>query len=107
MGAAADNVKIVPTSGDPIVTVFPTLENLGYYVSNALRLGKDVLVPAAALRLDHEKDFAPELVYFDDGSILSFMTAAEIDPYNNVLVGGSVLQEGGFAVCKLPPGVVG
>ncbi|KIX03916.1 uncharacterized protein Z518_07469 [Rhinocladiella mackenziei CBS 650.93] len=103
LGAAADNINILPTTGDPIVAVFPTLEDLPAYLDNVKTLGKDFLVPAAALRLDHEKNYTPMLVYFDDGSLISFMTAAAVDPYNGFFIAASVLQYGGFAVCKVPP----
>lgn len=65
-------------------------------------LGKDFLVPAAALRLRRDNDYAPELVYFDDGSKVSFMTAAAVDPDSGIFIGASVLQFGGFAVCNVP-----
>lgn len=45
--------------------------------------------------------YTPELIFFDDGGVLSDMTAMAIDPYNNVLIGAAVLQYGGFAVCKV------
>ena len=81
--------------------MFPTLENLPKYLQNVKSLGKELLVPAAALRLDHQKGYAPELLYFDDGSRVSFMTTAAADPYNDLFIGSSVLQYGGFAVCKV------
>ncbi|EXJ54482.1 hypothetical protein A1O7_09822 [Cladophialophora yegresii CBS 114405] len=101
LGAAADNINILPTTGDPIVTVFPTLEDLPTYLENVRSLGKDFLVPAAALRLRKDRNYALELVYFDDGSKVSFMTAAAVDPFENVFVGASVLQFAGFAVCQV------
>ncbi|KAI1612775.1 paraoxonase 2 [Exophiala viscosa] len=104
LGAAADNINILPTTGDPIVAVFPTLEDLPKYLRNVKSLGKELLVPAAALRLDSANDYAPSLAYFNDGSAISFMTAAAADPYNDVFIGAGVLQYGGFAVCKVPPG---
>ncbi|KIW62736.1 hypothetical protein PV04_10873 [Phialophora macrospora] len=102
LGAAADNINILPTTGDPIVAVFPTLEDLPKYLENVRALGKSFLVPAAALRLRKDRDYTPELVYFDDGSQVSFMTAAAADPFENVFIGASVLQFGGFTVCKVP-----
>lgn len=118
LGAAADNINIVPTTGDLIVSsmytslppavpqlnmpVFPTLEDLPTYLANVDKLGKALLVPAAALRLPKSKGYAPELIYFDEGSAVSDMTAMALDPYNGVVIGAAVLQYGGFAVCKLP-----
>ncbi|KAJ9603014.1 hypothetical protein H2200_012309 [Cladophialophora chaetospira] len=115
LGAAADNINILPTTGDPIVAVFPTLEDLPAYLNNVKMLGKDFFVPAAALRLRRDRDYEPELIYWsrslkaddpavDDGSKISFMTAAAADPYNNIFIAASVLQFGGFAVCKVRKG---
>ncbi|KIW93306.1 uncharacterized protein Z519_05911 [Cladophialophora bantiana CBS 173.52] len=102
LGAAADNINIIPSTGDLIVAVFPTLEDLPAYLQNVQSLGKDFLVPAAALRLRRENNYTPELIYFDDGSALSFMTAAHV--FNDLFIGASVLQFGGFAVCKASSG---
>ncbi|RQM04956.1 hypothetical protein DH86_00003877, partial [Scytalidium sp. 3C] len=101
LGAAADNIKVVPTNGDLIVNVFPTLLNLPSCLANVEKLGKELLVPAAALRLPKKNGYEPELFYRDDGSIISFMTAMTVDPYNKIAIGSSVLQYGSFAVCKL------
>ncbi|OAL22366.1 hypothetical protein AYO22_07410 [Fonsecaea multimorphosa] len=103
LGAAADNINVVPSTGDLLVAVFPTLEDLPAYLANVRSLGKDFLVPAAALRLRRETNYThPELVYFDDGSNLSFMTAAHV--FEDMFVGASVLQFGGVAVCKASRG---
>ncbi|KAK6385820.1 hypothetical protein LTS17_001392 [Exophiala oligosperma] len=104
LGAAADNINILPTTGDLIVSVFPTLEDLPKYLANVEGLGKDLLVPAAALRLRKSTNYVPELAYFNDGSVISFQTAAAGDPYNDIYIGAGVLQIGGFAVCKVPHG---
>jgi len=84
--------------------VFPKLLDLPNYLNNVERLGKGLLVPAAALRLDSQKNYQPELIYFDEGSKISFMPAAAVDSCNGVFVGSSVLQYGGFEVCKVPTG---
>lgn len=83
--------------------VFPAIEDLQGYLQNVESLGKDFLAPSAALRLRREMNYIPELVWFDDGSVLSDMTAATIDPFSKVFIGAAVLQYGGFAVCKLSP----
>ncbi|KAK2792875.1 hypothetical protein FQN52_002553 [Onygenales sp. PD_12] len=101
LGAAADNIKLLPNSGDPIIAVFATLENLPHYIANVERLGKDLHIPSAAIRLVQKRDYAPEVVFWDDGSILSYMTAATIDPHNRVLIGAGVLQYGGFVLQDL------
>ncbi|KAK5192070.1 hypothetical protein LTR99_006580 [Exophiala xenobiotica] len=104
LGAAADNINILPTTGDLLVSVFPTLEDLPKYLANVKSLGKDLLVPAAALRLRQSNGYAPELAYFNDGSVISFQTAAAGEPYLDLYISTGVLQYGGFAVCKVPPG---
>ncbi|KAK0387028.1 hypothetical protein NLU13_5342 [Sarocladium strictum] len=101
LGAAADNIKVIPSNGDLVVAVFPTLENLPLYLDNTEKLGKDLLVPAAALRLRKSANYEPELLYKDSGAAISFMTAMAIDPYHGVAIGVGVLQYGGFAVCAL------
>lgn len=69
-------------------------------------MGKEVLVPSAALRLRKDNSYTPELMYRGDGSGVSYMTVAAVDPYNQVLIAGLVLQYGGFAVCKLDDATV-
>lgn len=81
--------------------VFPTLENLPLYLDNTEKLGKSLLVPAAALRLRKSANYEPELLYKDSGAAISFMTAMAIDPYHGLAIGVGVLQYGGFAVCAL------
>ncbi|KZT25054.1 paraoxonase 2 [Neolentinus lepideus HHB14362 ss-1] len=106
LGAAADNINIIPTTRDLLVTVFPRGERRSGYIHHVHELGKGFKVPGAALRLDRSEGFKPELVYYDDGSVISYMTVAAIDPYNNVLINGGVFQYGGFAVCDLTKDVV-
>lgn len=88
------------------ILVFPTLEDLPTYLANVHLLGRELLVPAAALRLPKMNGYKPELIYYDDGSVVSDMTAMALDPYSGVVIGAAVLQYGGFAVCKLPEDVV-
>lgn len=95
-------ISFLQTPSNNSVSVFPTLEDLPLYLSNVQGLGKELLVPSAALLLREDRAYEPELVYWDDGSALSYMTVAVVDPYNHVFIGGSVLQFGGFAVCDLP-----
>ena len=68
---------------------------------NVEKLEKERLVPVAAFRLRSQKNYEPELVYFDDGSQISFMTAVAADPYNGVFIVSGVFQYRGFAVCKV------
>ena len=70
-------------------------------MENVRSLGKDFLVPAGLLHLRKDRNYAPEMIYHDNGSVLSFMTAADIDPSANIMIGAALLQYGGFAVCKI------
>lgn len=106
LGAAADNINIIPTTRDVVVTVFPGIERRSAYINHAHELGKTYKVPAAAVRLDRSEGFKPSLIYYDDGSVMSYMTVLAVDPYNNVLINGGVFQYGGFAVCDLNKGAV-
>lgn len=83
--------------------MFPTLLDLPKYLGNIHALGKEHLIPSAALRISSRNDYGdePELIFMDAGSVLSFMTAMAFDPYNGVAIGAAVLQYGGFAVCKI------
>ncbi|TFK47145.1 paraoxonase 2 [Heliocybe sulcata] len=106
LGGAADNINIIPTTRDLVISVFPDVERSHEYQANFRELGKSYKVPAATVRLDRSEGFKPELIYYDDGSVISYQTVAAIDPYNNVLINGGVIQYGGFAVCELDKGVV-
>ncbi|KZT25048.1 paraoxonase 2 [Neolentinus lepideus HHB14362 ss-1] len=106
LGGAADNINPIPTTGDLVISVFPGIERSQEYQAHFRELGKSFKVPSAAVRLDRSEGFKPELIYYDDGSVISYMTVAAIDPYNNVLINGGVIQYGGFAVCDLKKGVV-
>ncbi|TFK47136.1 paraoxonase 2 [Heliocybe sulcata] len=106
LGAAADNINIIPTTRDLLVTIFPRGERRSGYINHVPNLGKSFIVPGAALRLDRSEGFKPELVYYDNGSVITYMTVTAVDPYNGVLLNGGVFQYGGFAVCELGKGVV-
>jgi len=82
-------------------TVFPNVEQLPSYLANVSALGRTVKVPSAAIRLVRSMDFKPELLYMDDGGVSSYATVTAVDVDRGVLVVGSVLQYGGFAVCDL------
>ncbi|CAK7197939.1 hypothetical protein SEUCBS139899_000590 [Sporothrix eucalyptigena] len=105
VGAIADNIKILAGTGDPLVTVFPDGEELPLFLSNVSALGQTVFAPTAVLRLRKERNFEPELILRDNGSLLTDMTAADIDPKTRMLVGASFLKYGGFAVCQLPDNI--
>lgn len=81
--------------------VFPTIENLPFYLDNTPKLGRELFIPAAALRLVKASGYEPELLYRDSGKAISFMTTMAVDPYNSLAIGAGVLQYGAFAVCRL------
>jgi hypothetical protein len=80
-----------------------TMETLPLYLSNVKSLGGDVCVPAGIvrLRLRRHRNFAPELIYYNDGSVLSFVMAVEVGWTNRVVLSAAVLRYGAFAVCQL------
>ena len=81
--------------------MFPELEDLEHTLSNVDELGKTLKVPAAAVRLDAKDDYEPKLQYYDDGSIISFMTAMDIDRKSGKAVLTGPFQYRGFAICDV------
>lgn len=55
---------------------------------------------AAVLRLVKKNDYKPELLYWDDGSLITVLTGAAVDPYNHRLIAGGVAERH-FIVCDI------
>jgi arylesterase/paraoxonase len=55
---------------------------------------------AGVLRLVKAKDYEPELLYWDDGSLITVLTAAAIDPKHGKLIAGGVVERY-FLVCDI------
>jgi len=60
----------------------------------------DILVEAAIIRLVKAKNFAAELMYWDDGSLVSMLTGSAYDPQNHKLIAGGIWERH-FIVCDI------
>lgn len=78
--------------------VFPSFDLLWDRLSHPLDKSKHA--PAAALRLVKSKGYAPELLYWDDGALLSVLTGSVVDPVNKRFIGGTVIDDH-FVVCDI------
>lgn len=70
------------------------------YVQGDRALNRSVAAPSAVYRLVKEKNYAPELLFWDDGSLVSLLTASAISEKHNVMVGGALLEQF-FIVCDI------
>jgi arylesterase / paraoxonase len=52
------------------------------------------------LRLVKAKDYEPEVLYWDDGKLISVLTGAAVDPKRNKMVAGGVMA-GRSVVCDI------
>lgn len=60
----------------------------------------DFKAPAAVLRLVKKNDYKPEVLYWDDGSLITVLTGAAVDPVNHRLIAGGVAERH-FIVCDI------
>ncbi|KAJ9618365.1 hypothetical protein H2204_013039 [Knufia peltigerae] len=63
-------------------------------------LNSSILAPAAILRLRRNQNWKPELLYWDDGSLITLLTTAALDPTGRRLIAGGVIEPY-FIVCEL------
>jgi arylesterase/paraoxonase len=63
-------------------------------------LNSSITGPAAVLRLNKKKDYEPEVIYWDDGSLITVLTGAAIDPQRKKMIAGGVVERH-FIVCDL------
>ena len=63
-------------------------------------LNSDYIGPAAVLRLVKKNDFEPEVLYWDDGSLITVLTGAAVDPKAHRLIAGGVFERH-FIVCDI------
>jgi arylesterase/paraoxonase len=56
--------------------------------------------PAAVLRLKKQDDYEPEILYLDDGSLITVLTGAAIDPVRKRMIAGGVIERH-FIVCEM------
>ncbi|KIW66067.1 hypothetical protein PV04_08274 [Phialophora macrospora] len=101
LGAAADNLSEIPGTGDIAVAIFPDVVALRerlFHPDNILDSSKKG--EAGVLRLIKAKHYEPELLYWDDGSLITVLTAAAIDPKHGKLIAGGVVERY-FIVCDI------
>ncbi|KAF5100085.1 hypothetical protein D0Z00_001422 [Geotrichum galactomycetum] len=104
-GMALDNVRRVPGTRDFVVATFPDLERL--FPALKSPASYKGTVPARALYVRESNDYSHEqVIYNDDGQVLSFVTGYLYAQGAGKLLGGSVLYEG-LLVCKVDPKVIG
>lgn len=63
-------------------------------------LKPEYLVAGAVVRLVKQRNYAPEVVYCDDGSLISILTGAAIDPASRRLIASGVFERR-FIVCDV------
>lgn len=79
--------------------VFPDLIGLmGALTGDVTRSG--VKSDAAILRLVKSKGYEPEVLYWDDGSLITVLTGAAVDPVRHRLIAGGVVANQ-FIVCDI------
>lgn len=63
-------------------------------------LDYDTLCESSIVRLNKAKGYSPELLFWDDGSQLSVLTGAAVDPYNKRIIAGGMFSKA-FLVCDI------
>jgi len=69
-------------------------------LSGANILDSEYKAEAAVLRLVKKNDYKPEVLYWDDGSLITVLTGAAVDPVNHRLIAGGVVERH-FIVCDI------
>lgn len=81
-------------------TVFPDVVGLINKLSGSNVLDHSITAPAAVLRLVKAKDYAPEVLYWDSGALITVLTGAAVDPVRSKMIAGGVYERH-FIVCEL------
>ena len=63
-------------------------------------LNSSITGAAAVLRLNKAKDYEPEVIYWDDGSLITILTGAALDPQRKKMIAGGVVERH-FIVCDM------
>ncbi|KAK7432886.1 hypothetical protein QQZ08_000357 [Neonectria magnoliae] len=100
IGATPDNISEEPGTGNLITAVVPNLANTGARMFGNDPVNYEALVEAAVIRLVKSKSYEPELLYWDDGSLVSIMTGAAYDPRHKKLIGTGIWERH-FIVCHV------
>ncbi|KIW07114.1 uncharacterized protein PV09_01989 [Verruconis gallopava] len=100
LGAPADNLQEIPGTGDVSVCVFPNPGALFGRLAEENILNSSMIGAAAVLRLRKDRDYEPEVIYWDDGSLITILTGAAVDPVRKKMIAGGVVERH-FIVCDL------
>lgn len=80
--------------------MFPDFARLVGRLHGGNALDSSSHVEAAVLRLVKKKNYEPELLYWDDGSLITVLTGAAVDPATHRLIAGGVFERH-FIVCDI------
>ncbi|KAH0839035.1 Pon2 [Fonsecaea pedrosoi] len=80
--------------------VFPDVPALIHRLSGEHLLDTTLKGEAAILRLVKARDYEPELLYWDDGSLITVLTGAAVDPKHGKIIAGGVVERH-FIVCDV------
>ncbi|EXJ67791.1 uncharacterized protein A1O5_09137 [Cladophialophora psammophila CBS 110553] len=100
LGAAADNLSLIPGTDDIAVCIFPDVLALKTRLSGDHLLDYGFKGEAGILRLVKARDYEPELLYWDDGSLITVLTGAAVDPVHGKVIAGGVVERY-FIVCDV------
>jgi hypothetical protein len=70
------------------------------YIQGNQALNRSAVSPSAVYRLVKNNNYAPELLFWDDGSLASFLTASAISEKYTLTVGGALLEQF-FIICDI------
>ncbi|KAJ4990942.1 short chain dehydrogenase [Stagonosporopsis vannaccii] len=76
LGSTPDNISEIPESGDLVVSVSPNVMQFGPRMVGEDAINYDAKVEAAVIRLVKDRNYEPELLYWDDGSLVSILTGS-------------------------------
>jgi arylesterase / paraoxonase len=85
---------------DDALLVFPDVLGLKSRLFGEHTLNYEMTKEAGVVRLVKAKDYEPELMYWDDGSLITVLTGVAIDPVHGKLIAGGVVERY-FIVCDI------
>ncbi|KAH0827723.1 Pon2 [Fonsecaea pedrosoi] len=100
LGATPDNMSELSDNGDIIVAVSPNLSSVYARAFGDDPLDSSKLVEAAVVRLVKADNYATEVLYWDDGSLISIITAGAVDAKHGKLIASGVWERH-FIVCDV------
>ncbi|KNG51054.1 hypothetical protein DDE82_007685 [Stemphylium lycopersici] len=99
LGGTPDNVFQIPSTGDLVVALIPNLTAVAARFEGGL-LSEGPSVESTVLRLVKANNYTPQILYWDDGGVLSFVTSAVVDTKLKRMVMGGVYERH-WAVCNI------